>query len=116
MSNNATTTHTLRAIERSATWYYHRYRAAEEALHTECKAIMSGQRLGTRILDRLLRQRDQAYRDLLPYLQEIAARIRRQDGLLPHQDDDTRVAEYFRERQARIEAAGMKKTDEPNPA
>ena len=103
-----TTTLSLRSLERAAVYHYHRYRSAEEAMHTEMCSIIAGDRVGIRTLERLQRQRDQAWRELLPYLQEIARRIRHADGLLPHQDDDQSVVQYFRERQQRRERAAEK--------
>ncbi len=106
--STATTTLNLRALARTADFYYHRYRTAEEALHAECRAIIAGDRVGIRQLNRHLAARDRAWRELLPYLQEIATRIRQADGLLPHQDDDANVVQYFRERQQRRERAAEK--------
>jgi len=118
MSNHATTTSlpitrlTLRDLEGSTKYYYHRYRSAEEAFHEEQKAIIAGQRIGVKQLDRLKIDRDEAYQTLLQYLAEITRRVRIAENLTDQQDDDANAAQYFRQRQRLRDQAAAKQTEE----
>lgn len=97
-----------RQLNGSAKYYYHVYRAAEEALHTEIKEAMSGKNIGTVRLRRYLKKRDDAYDTLLQFLQEITRRVRDHHNLPDNQQDDDNIVEYLAEKRRRIEAAGKK--------
>lgn len=97
-----------RQLNGSATYYYHVYRAAEEALHTEIKEAMSGKNIGTVRLRRYLKKRDDAYDTLLQFIQEITRRVRDHHNLPDNQQDDDNIVEYLAEKRRRIEAAGKK--------
>lgn len=100
----------LRVLEGSAKFFYHRYCNAEARLNAEMIAALTGLRVGTKLADRARKDRDEAYELLLDYLQEITRRVRLSDGLLPDQDDDLNVGEYFKERRRRLDAAAEKAT------
>ncbi len=101
----------LRSLDGSAKYFYHRWRASEEAVDTEVRAVLAGERVGIKALERLRRQRDKAWSDLLPFMQEIARRVRQHDGLLPDQDDDARVDQYFIEKRKRLEQAASARSE-----
>ena len=98
----------LRSLDGSAKYFYHRWKATEEAIDTEVRALLAGERVGTKTLARIRKQRDKAWSDLLPFLQEISRRVRLADGLLPTQDDDDQVVENFRQKRDRLERAAAK--------
>lgn len=50
--------------------HYHIYRQAEDLVHEETKAILSGQKHHDKTLRRLIRRRDEAQEILMLYIQE----------------------------------------------
>lgn len=65
-----------RQLRGSAEYYYHRYRLTEERLHAEVKLIIAGDRIAAGRLRRRIRERDEAYAQLDPFLLEICRRLR----------------------------------------